>query len=91
MDKSGLHAYGMRSETKFVNLLKSPGIDSQPGGPVQQSFLTYLPARLQRLVESLPWKRFPGSLKVYKYGLWCFGTNRKNTTRGCNTGMKKFA
>jgi hypothetical protein len=43
----------MGSEAKFVNLLRSPGIDSQPDGPVQQSFLTYRPARLQRLAEGL--------------------------------------
>jgi hypothetical protein len=35
-----------RPEPEFVNLLKSPGIDSQPGGPVRQPYLTYRPARL---------------------------------------------
>ncbi len=34
--------------------LWSPGIDYQPSGPVQQSYLTYRPARLHRLAESIP-------------------------------------
>jgi hypothetical protein len=37
----------------FVNLLKSPGIDSQPGGSVRQSYLTYRHAMLHRLAESI--------------------------------------
>ncbi len=37
------------SEPQFVNLLRSPGIDSQRGGPVRQPYLTY------RLSESIPW------------------------------------
>ncbi len=57
-------------EPKFVNLLRSPGIDSQPGGPVRQPYLTYRPARLHRLAESIPWNRFLGFFNVYKYGLW---------------------
>jgi hypothetical protein len=32
-------------ETDFVNLLRSPGIDSQPGGPVRQPNWTYRPAK----------------------------------------------
>jgi hypothetical protein len=83
IDKSVLH--------EFVNLLRSPWIDSQPVVPVQQSFLTYLPARLKRQAESIPWNRFPGSLKVYKYGLWGFGTNRKNTSSCCMKGVTKQA
>jgi hypothetical protein len=35
---------GQRSEPEFVNLLRSPGIDSQPGGPVRQPLLD-APAR----------------------------------------------
>jgi hypothetical protein len=56
-------------EPLFVNLLRSPGIDSQPGGPVRQPYLTYRPDRLHRLAESIPWNRFLGSLNVYKYRL----------------------
>jgi hypothetical protein len=41
-------------EPVFVDLLRSPGIDSPTGGPVRLSFLTYWPARLHRLVESIP-------------------------------------
>jgi hypothetical protein len=38
---------------EFAILLRGPGIDSQPGGPVQQPYLTYRPARLHRLAESI--------------------------------------
>ncbi len=34
--------------------LRSPGIDSQPGGPLRQPFLPYRTARLHRLAESIP-------------------------------------
>jgi hypothetical protein len=33
---------------------KEPGIDSQLGGSVRQPYLTYRPARLHRLAESIP-------------------------------------
>ncbi len=36
---------------------------------VRQPYLAYLPARLHRLLESIPWNRFLGSLNVYKFGL----------------------
>jgi hypothetical protein len=52
----------------FVNLLSSPGNDSQPDGPVHQPYLTHLHARLHRLAESIPWNRFlksiPGLLET---------------------------
>jgi hypothetical protein len=32
-------------EPEYVNLSRSPGIDSQSGGPLQQLFLTYWLAR----------------------------------------------
>jgi hypothetical protein len=44
---------GRNTEPVFVNLIWSPGIDSQPGGPVRQPYFTYRPARLNRLVESI--------------------------------------
>jgi hypothetical protein len=59
----------LRAETVFVNLLWSPGIDPSPGGPVQQPYLSYRPARLHSLAESIPRNRFLGSINVYKYGL----------------------
>ncbi len=58
-----------RPKPVFVNLLRSPEIDSRPGGPVQQPYLTYRRAGLHRLAESLPRNRFLGSINVYKYGL----------------------
>jgi hypothetical protein len=39
------------TEPVFVDLLRSPGIDSQPGGPVRQPFLSYRSARLHRLTR----------------------------------------
>ncbi len=59
------------TEPEFVNLLRSPGIDSQPGGPIRQPYLTYRPAMLPSLAKSIPWNRFLGSLKVYIFGLSC--------------------
>ncbi len=56
-------------EPVFVDLLRSPGIDFQPGGPVRQPYLSYRLARLHRLAESIPRNRFLGSINVYKYGL----------------------
>ncbi len=58
-----------RPEPVFVDLLWSPGIDSQPGGPARQLYLSYRPSRLHRLAESVPRNRFLGSINVYKYGL----------------------
>ncbi len=43
---SDLGEKGKIPEPIFVDLLRSPGIDFQPGGPVRQP---YLPARLYRL------------------------------------------
>ncbi len=39
------------SEPVFVNLLRSPEIDSQPGRPVRQPYLSYRPSRLHRLAK----------------------------------------
>ncbi len=59
-----------KAEPVFVVIFRSPGIDSQPGGPVRKPYLSYWPARLQRLAKSIPRNRFLGSVNVYKYGLW---------------------
>ncbi len=45
---------------RICRLLRSHGIDSQPGGQVRQAYLTNRPARLHRLAESIPWNRFLG-------------------------------
>jgi hypothetical protein len=48
----------------FVNFLRSPGIDSQPGGSVRQLFVVPRPPGY------IGWQnRFLSSLNVYKYGL----------------------
>ncbi len=52
---SGCSLLACNTEPVFVNLLRSPGIHSQPGGPVRQPYLSYwlaesilgLPKRLQ--------------------------------------------
>ncbi len=44
------------SVPEFLNLLRSPGIESQPDGPVRQLYLMYRPARR--------WNRLLGSLKA---------------------------
>ncbi len=44
---------------------------SLTGGPVQQHYLSYRPATLHSLAESILRNRFLGSINVYKYGLWC--------------------
>ncbi len=50
----------------FINLSRSPVIDSQPGVPVRQPYLSYRPARLQYI----GWRnRFLGCINIYKYGL----------------------
>jgi hypothetical protein len=38
-------------EPEFVKLLRSPGINSQPGGPVRQPYWMYQPAKLHWLAE----------------------------------------
>jgi hypothetical protein len=57
------------AEPKFVNLLRSPRIDSQPGEPVRQPYLTYRHARRHRLAESI----LLGSFNVCKFGLDIIG------------------
>jgi hypothetical protein len=48
------------AESVFLNLLRSPGIDFQHGGPVRQPYVSYRPARLHRLAESISRNRFLG-------------------------------
>jgi hypothetical protein len=57
------------AEPVFVNLLRSPGIDSLPAGPARQIGLSYRLASLHRLAALIPRNRFLGSLNVSKYGL----------------------
>jgi hypothetical protein len=52
-----------RTEPVFVDLLRRPGIDSQPAGYDNSIFRTGPPGYKG-------WRnRFPGSTNVYKYGL----------------------
>ncbi len=58
------------AEFVFVNLLRTPGIDSPAAsGPVRQPYFVLSAARLHRLAESIPRNWFLGSVNVYKYGL----------------------
>jgi hypothetical protein len=53
----------IQSVPVFVNILRSPGIDSQPGGPVRQPYLSYRPAMTLQTggIDSL--ESIPGLLK----------------------------
>ncbi len=53
-----------KSEPVFVNLWRSPGIDSLPGGLVRQPYLSYRPSRLQTPAKSIPRNRFLGSIYI---------------------------
>ena len=44
----------VRSGARICRPFRSPGIDSQHGGPVRQPYLSYRSARLHRLAESIP-------------------------------------
>ncbi len=68
------HVWDFRPEPVFVNVLRSPEVDSHPAGPVRQPYLTYRTARIHRLVESIPWNWFLCSLNVSTFGLWRAGT-----------------
>ncbi len=67
----------MLPEPVFVNLSRCPRIYSQPDGPVRQPYLSYRPARLHRLAESIHLNQFLGPLNDYKYGLCCAGHSSK--------------
>ncbi len=67
------------SEPVFVNLLRSPGIDSQPGGPVRQPYLTGPSGGIDSL----------GSLNVYKFGLWTLAHNENITQETQQMCFKK--
>ncbi len=71
-----------KSEPVFVDLSRIPRNDSQPAGPVRQPYLSYRPARLSRLSESIPRNRFLGSINVYKYGLCLFKFMNTGGVRG---------
>ncbi len=43
-----IHCSKIPEPPVFINLFRSPGIDSQPGGLVRQPYLAYRPARLHR-------------------------------------------
>ncbi len=53
------------AEPVFVNLLRSPGIDFQLGGPIRQPYLSCRPARQHRLAESNQRNLFLGFWNVY--------------------------
>jgi|688.fasta_scaffold190272_2 hypothetical protein len=57
---------------RICKRFKSPGINFASLVPVRLPYLPYRPARLHRLVESIPWNRFLSSLNVYKFGLSSF-------------------
>jgi hypothetical protein len=64
-----VHKGRLCTEPIFADLLRRPGIDFQPGGPVRHPYFSYRPVRLHRLAKSIPRNRFLGSINIYKYGL----------------------
>ncbi len=61
----------LSTEPVFVNLSRSPGIDSYLGGPVRQPYLSFT-----GLPGYIGWRNlFLGSVNVYKYGLMVSGSH----------------
>jgi hypothetical protein len=60
------HAFSF-PEPVFVNLLRSPGIDSQPDRPVRQPYLSHRAAMLHRQVS----ESIPGLLKRLQIRVLC--------------------
>jgi hypothetical protein len=54
---------------RICKRLRSPDPPAFVAGPVQQIGLSYLPARLHMLAESMPWNRFLNTLNVFNFGL----------------------
>jgi hypothetical protein len=53
----------------FVDHLRCPGIDYQPGGPVRQLFFRNGPPSYIGLRNRISWNQFLDSINDYKYGL----------------------
>ncbi len=66
---------------------KEPRNQIPAGGPVRQPYLTYWPASLHRLAESIPWNQFLGSLNVYKYRLRILPANKVEERLKARTGQ----
>jgi hypothetical protein len=58
------------TEPIFLDHLRSPGIDSQPGGPVPQ----HTARQAAQAGGTILRNRFLGFINVYKYGLWFLWT-----------------
>ncbi len=85
------------AKPEFVNLLRNPGIDSQPGGAERQTYLTYRHASLHRLADLIPWNRFLGSINVAnsgsekcKWRVWAKGGREKRGEGGSSCCKGKF-
>jgi hypothetical protein len=50
---------------------------AMPAGMITLFVVSYRPARLHRLAESIPWNRFLGFLNIYKCGLSFLSTPRR--------------
>ncbi len=61
-----------KPKTRICRPLRSPGIDSPPGGSFQQPYLTYRPAMLHRLAESIPSLADLSSNPIWRTGLPCY-------------------
>ncbi len=78
--------HNTHSVPAFANLLRSPGIDAQPGRPVRHPNLSYRPARLHLLAESIPGlhKRLQKNLLISLYRRTMFAASRYAV--GCMCG-----
>jgi hypothetical protein len=62
--------YRFLIRARIFKRLRSPGIDSKESIPPSNITLFVVTApRLHKLMESIPWNRFLGSLNVYSLGL----------------------
>ncbi len=64
--------WGPKTRARICKPFKEPKNRFPAGGPIRQPYLTYQPARLHRLAESVAWNRFLDFLNVYKFGLTGF-------------------
>ncbi len=75
----------MSSEPEFLNLLGSPGIDSQPGGRVRQPYLSYRPAKPHWMAESIPRNPYSSELIQRLHKLYNLLTSIISTQRASSS------
>ncbi len=83
------HTVSASPEPVFVNILRSPRIDSQPGGPVRQVYLMYRPPTRARICKRL---RSPGidseESITPAYVAWRAGTTNRDVVPARQAGNR---